>query len=93
MSPDKYTLNIYYELVSTGKIISVVMNVYSYLGGAHGIDTIYTWNYDTVAKRRISIWKFITPSQLKSESKKFETSLQSYYTKEGYPLDSEWLQK
>ena len=82
ISPDKFTLNISYEVVNSGSVISIVMNVYSYLGGAHGIDTIYTWNYDTKAKRLIPLWKVVSPSRLKLEAKKFETSLQSYYTKE-----------
>ncbi|GAB0174278.1 MAG: DUF3298 and DUF4163 domain-containing protein [Candidatus Altimarinota bacterium] len=93
IDPDRYMLNITYEVVNTGSIISVLMNTYTYLGGAHGADTVSTWNYDTKARRLIPLWKVVTPTRLKTESKRIADSLQSYYTKEGYPLDKVWLEE
>lgn len=93
IAPDQYTLYISYEVVSTGAIVSVKMSVYSYLGGAHGISTLYTWNYDTVKSRLIPLWRVITPTKLKQVAKKTETSLESYYREQGYELDMKWARE
>lgn len=93
IDPTRYVLNISYEIVNTGSVVSVKMDVYRYLGGAHGSTSLSTWNYDTKTKRVISLWKVLTPKKLRDISIKTEKKLQDYYTKEGYPLDPAWLQE
>lgn len=93
ISSDQYMLDISYEVVSTGAIVSVKMSVYSYLGGAHGTDIIHTWNYDTVKGRLIPLWRVITPTKLKQVAEKTETSLESYYRDQGYELDMDWARE
>lgn len=93
IAPDQYTLYISYEVVSTGAIVSVKMSVYSYLGGAHGITTLYTWNYDTQKGRLIPLWRVISPTKLRQVAKKTETSLESYYREQGYELDMDWARE
>lgn len=93
ISPDQYTLDISYEVVSTGAIVSVKMSVYAYLGGAHGSATLFTWNYDTQKGRLIPLWRVITPTKLRQVAKKTETSLESYYREQGYELDMKWARE
>lgn len=91
LDPTRYVLDVSYEVVNTGTVVSVKMDTYTYLGGAHGISTITTWNYDIKSKRLIPLWKVVTPKKLKEVSIKSEKKLQDYYTEQGYPLDAPWL--
>lgn len=93
IAPDQYTLSISYEVVSTGAIVSVKMDVYTDLGGAHGTDMIYTWNYDTQKSRLIPLWRVISPTKLRQVAKKTETALESYYREQGYELDMDWARE
>ncbi|MCK9578400.1 DUF3298 and DUF4163 domain-containing protein [bacterium] len=43
--------------------ISVVVNVYSFSGGAHGDSEVYTFNYDLASKKEITFSNFIGDSQ------------------------------
>jgi len=45
------------------KYISFVINLYYYTGGAHGINIVYTFNYDIKQKKEISILDFLNSPQ------------------------------
>lgn len=53
------------------KYISIVLNLYSFSGGAHGDSEVYTFNYDLASKKEISFNDIIGNSQdnLKTISK------------------------
>ena len=54
-----YALNIKTEVVLSNKnYISVVMRSYSFLGGANGITTMQTFNYDIKNKTELSLYPF-----------------------------------
>lgn len=76
VDPSRYTLDISTRVVSTGALISVVMDVYTYLGGAHSISESYTWNYETQTGRLLRIVpQILTRADLTKVAKNIESTL------------------
>jgi hypothetical protein len=70
-----YELDIQYSVVNSGSLITVKMDTYTDLGGAHGNAAIYIWNYNTKTKKNIPLFKIISRKNLVTLSKNIETYL------------------
>ncbi len=84
-----YELDITYDVINTGSIIGVKMDVYKFLGGAHGEEVSYTWNYDTKTMKQIPLLKVVNRKNLATIAKNIETHLKS--TSADWAIDTEWL--
>jgi len=85
-----YELDITYDVINTGSILSVKMNVYTFLGGAHGEEVSYTWNYDMKTMKQIPLLKIVNRKNLAIIAKNIETHLNN--TIADWAIDTEWLQ-
>jgi putative hemolysin len=74
-SQAKPELNITYDVVQTGAIIAVRMDVYTFLGGAHGTEVSYTWNYDTKTGKNIFLLQTLSRAKLMTLAKNIEKKL------------------
>lgn len=88
---ERYSLLAHYDMTSSGNIVSIKMEVSTFLGGAHGSTQIYTWNYDRKTGKFLHIRDFFSPIQMKSLAEKVRTELTSYYKANNYELDPLWL--
>lgn len=84
-----YELDITYDVINTGSVLSVKMNVYTFLGGAHGEEVSYTWNYDTKTMKQIPLLKIVNRKNLATIAKNAEAYLTK--TLQDGVADSEWL--
>jgi hypothetical protein len=74
-SQTKPELNITYDVVQTGAIIAVRMDVYTFLGGAHGIEVSYAWNYDTRTGKNLFLLQTLSRAKFITIAKNIEKKL------------------
>lgn len=83
-------LNIVYDVTQTGTVIAVRMDVYTFLGGAHGIEVSYTWNYDTKTGKNLSLLQTLSRAKLMTVAKNIEKKLLQKRPQDF--TDASWLQ-
>lgn len=81
-------LDISYTRYGTGRLIVLSRDVYTFLGGAHGISDITTYNYDPQSDRFLSLRSVVSPKDLGAIARKS----QAYFSGalDGY-TDAKWL--
>lgn len=85
-----YELQIHPVLIQTGSIISVAMETYTYLGGAHGSVVVYTWNYDTKKNKLLFLPTVLNRKELQMVAKNIEQYLVDTLWADA---DKEWIQE
>lgn len=96
-SDDRFPLSIRFEApVSNERLVSVLLHISQYSGGAHGISSMYTFNYDMKSKRILTLADVFKnhPSYLKKlseESRRQLTVTLSENAGDGQVPDADFL--